>query len=39
MARVAIVTDSNSGITQQQAKDIGVYVLPMPFLRTGEELF
>lgn len=39
MARVAIVTDSNSGITQQQAKDIGVYVLPMPFLINGEEYF
>lgn len=39
MARVAIVTDSNSGITQQQAKDIGVFVLPMPFLINGEEYF
>lgn len=33
--RVAIVTDSNSGITQSQAKDLGVYVLPMPFMIEG----
>lgn len=39
MAKVAIVTDSNSGITQQQAKDMGIYVLPMPFVINGEEYF
>jgi len=27
----AIVTDSNSGITQAQAEELGIYVLPMPF--------
>lgn len=32
MSKVAIVTDSNSGITQNEAKKLGVYVLPMPFL-------
>jgi len=31
MSRTAIVTDSNSGITQAQAKELGVSVLPMPF--------
>ena len=31
--KVAVVTDSNSGITQAQAKEMGVYVLPMPFMR------
>lgn len=31
MEKIAIVTDSNSGITQEQAKELGVYVLPMPF--------
>lgn len=36
--RTAIVTDSNSGITQQEAKDLGVFVLPMPFF-INEELF
>lgn len=31
MGKTAIVTDSNSGITQERAKELGVYVLPMPF--------
>ena len=31
MARVAVLTDSNSGITQEEAKKHGVYVLPTPF--------
>ena len=36
MSKVAILTDSNSGITQSEAKDLGVYVLPMPFYFDGE---
>ena len=36
--KTAIVTDSNSGITQLQAKELGVFVLPMPFY-INEELF
>ena len=36
MAKVAIVTDSNSGITQAKAKELGVYVIPMPFYIDGE---
>lgn len=36
MGKVAIVTDSNSGITQAQAKGLGVYVIPMPFYIDGE---
>ncbi|MCC6095382.1 MAG: DegV family protein [Eubacterium sp.] len=36
MAKVAIVTDSNSGITQSMAKELGVYVLPMSFLINGK---
>lgn len=39
MAKTAIVTDSNSGITQEQAKELGVYVLPMPFLINGDEYY
>lgn len=31
MSRVAIATDSNSGITQEEAGRLGVTVLPMPF--------
>ena len=34
----AIVTDSNSGITQAQSKQLGVWVLPMPFY-INDELF
>lgn len=38
MSKVAIVTDSNSGITQAEAKELGVYVLPMPFY-IDEQLY
>jgi DegV family protein with EDD domain len=38
MGKIAIVTDSNSGITQSQAKELGIYVLPMPFM-INEETF
>lgn len=31
MSRVAVMTDSNSGITQAEAKEMGIFVLPMPF--------
>lgn len=37
MAKVRIVTDSNSGITQAEAKTLGVSVIPMPFLINGED--
>ena len=39
MKKTAVVTDSNSGITQQQAKEEGVYVLPMPFFVNGKAYF
>ena len=39
MERIAVVTDSNSGITQEQAKDCGIHVLPMPFFIDGETYF
>lgn len=39
MKKIAVVTDSNSGITQQQAKEEGVYVLPMPFFVNGKTYF
>lgn len=39
MARVAIMTDSNSGITQAAAKELGVHVLPMPFDIDGRQYF
>lgn len=34
--RVAVVTDSNSGITQSEAKELGLKVIPMPFMINGE---
>ncbi len=36
MGNVAIMTDSNSGITQSLAKELGIYVLPMPFYIDGQ---
>lgn len=36
MGKVAILTDSNSGITQAAAKDLGISVIPMPFFINGE---
>lgn len=32
MKKIAVVTDSNSGITQKEAEQMGIFVLPMPFL-------
>ena len=34
--KIAVVTDSNSGITQSQAKELGIHVLPMPFMINNE---
>lgn len=34
--KIAAATDSNSGITQDQAKQLGVHVLPMPFMIDGQ---
>ncbi len=39
MRKVAIMTDSNSGITQQEGKELGIAVLPMPFIMDGETYF
>ncbi len=39
MSKVAIMTDSNSGITQAAAKELGVFVLPMPFMIDGETFY
>ncbi len=37
--KIAIVTDSNSGITQAQAKELGLHVLPMPFMINNETYY
>ena len=39
MSKVAIVTDSNSGIRQEEGKKLGIYVLPMPFTIDGETFY
>ena len=39
MSKIAIVTDSNSGITQEQGKQMGISVIPMPFEINGKEYF
>ena len=36
MKKVAVITDSNSGITQEEAKKLGITVLPMPFFINDE---
>lgn len=36
MKKVAVITDSNSGITQGQAKELGIHVVPMPFFVNEE---
>ena len=39
MSKIAIITDSNSGITQKQAEELGIYVVPMPFMINGQDYF
>ena len=39
MSKIAIVTDSGSAITQAQAKEMGVSVLPIPFMIDGETYY
>jgi DegV family protein with EDD domain len=37
--KIAIVTDSNSGISQKLAEEYGIFVLPMPFLIDGDTFY
>ena len=39
MENIAVVTDSNSGISQKEAKELGVFVIPMPFTIDGNEYY
>ena len=39
MSKIAIITDSNSGITQKQGEELGIYVVPMPFMINGQDYF
>ncbi|MDE6889991.1 MAG: DegV family protein [Eubacterium sp.] len=39
MGKIAVVTDSNSGITQAEAKQLGITVIAMPFYMNGETFY
>lgn len=39
MSAIKIITDSNSGITIKEAKELGIGLVPMPFLIEGELFF
>ena len=39
MSKIAIITDSNSGITQKQGEELGIFVVPMPFMINGQDYF
>lgn len=37
MKSIAVVTDSNCGMSMAQARELGIYMLPMPFFMNGKE--
>lgn len=37
MKSIAVVTDSNCGMSMAQASELGIYMLPMPFFMDGQE--
>lgn len=39
MKKIAIVTDSNAGITPERAKELGMFVIPQPFMIEGKTYF
>ena len=39
MGRIAIVTDSNSGITAEMGERLGVFVVPMPVMIDGKTYY
>ncbi|MBQ2264179.1 MAG: DegV family protein [Oscillospiraceae bacterium] len=39
MSRIAVITDTNSSMTQEEADRLGVYLVPMPFMVDGKEYF
>ena len=38
MGKIAIITDSNSGITQDEGRKLGISVLPMPFYINDDDV-
>ena len=39
MKKIAIVTDNNASISLEEAKELGIYIIPMPFTIDGNEYF
>lgn len=39
MKKIAVVTDTNSGISQEEANALGIFLVPMPFIVDGKEYF
>ncbi|SFP47484.1 EDD domain protein, DegV family [Butyrivibrio proteoclasticus] len=39
MSKIAVVTDSNSGVTQSQANELGLFVVPMPFMINDQDFY
>ena len=39
MSKIAIMTDTNSGMDADEAAELGIFVIPMPFIVDGDEYF
>ena len=39
MSKIAVLTDSNSGIMQSEAEAMGVFIIPMPFFINNETFY
>ena len=39
LAKIAVITDTNSGISNEEAAKLGVIIVPMPFNISGTEYF
>lgn len=39
MQKTAVVTDTNSGITPEEAKTLGIFAIPMPVIADGETYY
>lgn len=39
MSKIAIITDSNSGISQKHGEELGIFIVPMPFIIDEETYY
>ena len=39
MKKIAVVVDTNSGITKEEADKLGIYLIPMPFIIGDDVLY